>query len=652
MPRVSDERASPSDRSRREFLGRLERPFRALAPDCVVEFGDVPPFPGFGLRVVVPGRPGFVSVLPVSLAHNVKSWGDPFPGDGVPHWDLTAHDEDGQLGDQVFACRIEVVADAFGTWLGLAKPAPALRGRPAAKDHLLAAGRATEPAPPATLPGEAVAAAAGLPEEERRRFQADTAALALRRIARLFPRGDNGRVATGERVLLCGYGPEDGGRRRWLHVGARQGLLQVALAPLIGENHLHRWDQARWMWDVRLAPPPPPQRWGIAADQERARRALELLDSGNVADALALYGIGATGDVARVLAGEPLSMQEAALAPRWADELRRVLWELAPWQLGSALPDGAGVRARLVTFGGQRQIRKASLVLARTAAGPELAIDYTGTNRRLPRTAFARLAEQDLARFEIAVPELPDEAELPEAELPDEAGTPLVVAPPAPVEAGKQAGVLAAKLRHLQGSGYDAALAAGRKLDPAVAGQVLAAAMDDADPQVRSRACTIAGALRNHACLGAGMARLDDGEPLVRDSAAQYLRRIGHRPALAVVARRMLTNPEDFLIGASMLRNFGDKPGAETLRRHLAAAEPDIRTATCLTVVQYGGKALAPLLLQAAAGDVAQVAAAALRALEVLAVPAVDDARARVAGRADAAEVEREHARFAAYRRS
>ncbi|HVQ89539.1 MAG TPA: HEAT repeat domain-containing protein [Mycobacteriales bacterium] len=606
------------------------------------EFGPLPSYPGLGLKVFVPGRPGYVSVVPVSLRPDVKSWGDPFPGDGVPHWQLTEHGADGQPGEDVFSCRIEVVADAFGTWLGLAGGPPPLRCPPPATDHLARILQAPPPQPPASLQAAAVAVAAELPAEERRRFEADLAALAVRRIAGLFPRGDNGRVATGERVLLCCYGPQDSGRRRWLHVVARSGQLQLAVEPLIGENHRHRWDQARWMWDARVVVPPPAERWGVAGDEQRAGRSLELIDAGDIAAALALYGVGASGSVARVLAGEPLSMHEAQWAPRWAQELRRVLWELAPWRLDSAAPATASGAARLITFGGQRSARKAALVLTREP-DLRLAIHYTGTNRRLPGIAFARLLEQDLARFGLAAPQLPAET-----------GTAPAIAPAGPVDAGKvdrYIGVLTAKLRQFEHTDRDAAIAAGRKLDPAVAGGVLAAAMDDPDPQVRRRALDIAGELRNRPCIGAAMARLDDDDWQVRHGAVQHLRRVGHAPALAVVARWMLADPAEHYLGALMLRSFGEKPGAAALRVHLAADDPAVRAGACLTIVKFGGKALAPLLAAAAAADTPQVAGAALRALEVMAVPQLADASARAAARPDAADVDRERARFASYHR-
>src|SRR5262249_11414682 len=158
------------------------------------------------------------------------------------------------------------------------------------------------------------------------------------------------------------------------------------------------------------------------------------------------------------------------------------------------------------------------------------------TNARLPRVAYCRLLEQDLARFEIAAPEIPEES-----------ATPLTVEAAKPVNVVKETATLTEKLRHLEGSGYNAAIKAGRKLEPSVVARVLKAAMEEDDPRVRRRACEVAAALPNDGCAEAAMARLDDSNLQVRGAAADFLRKIRHAPALAVVVRRMLASREDFL---------------------------------------------------------------------------------------------------------
>src|SRR5260370_165550 len=179
-------------------------------------------------------------------------------------------------------------------------------------------------------------------------------------------------------------------------------------------------------------------------------------------------------------------MHGAELAPGWGEEMRRDLWEGAPWKLAKALDDGDKASRRLTTFGGQHHLRKASLTLARIRGGVELRIEYTGTNARLPREAYGRALEHDLARFEIASPHLPPES-----------ATPLVVDTPKQVNVEKESATMAEKLRHLEGAGYDAALKAGKKLEPRVAARVLEEAMAGENPRGRRRACHVAAALTN-----------------------------------------------------------------------------------------------------------------------------------------------------------
>jgi HEAT repeat protein len=175
--------------------------------------------------------------------------------------------------------------------------------------------------------------------------------------------------------------------------------------------------------------------------------------------------------------------------------------------------------------------------------------------------------------------------------------------------------------------------------------------MADENPRVRRRACEVAAVLQNACCADAAMARLDDDDRLVRGSAADFLRRIRHAPALAIVAQRMLASPQDFLTGAITLRNWGDKPGTESLRAHLASHEASIRAAACLAIVQYGGKALAPTLVEIAASDLPRVAGAALHALDALNVQQTAEAEARAYRRPDSAEVQRERGGLRRYSR-
>src|SRR5262249_50759667 len=89
------------------------------------------------------------------------------------------------------------------------------------------------------------------------------------------------------------------------------------------------------------------------------------------------------------VAGKPLSMHDRKLAPRWAEAASRVLWECAPWRLASALEEYEEPRV-LSLLPGQRHQRKAAFVLTRGPTGPQIDIEYTGSNRRVPESAWRR----------------------------------------------------------------------------------------------------------------------------------------------------------------------------------------------------------------------------------------------------------------------
>jgi hypothetical protein len=571
-------------------------------------------------------------------------YGDPFPGRGVPHWELYAVDEKGKLGESVVSCREEIIVRAFEAWLLLGAPTPALSSEPPNRDHLGRIGRIAAPAPSLKLRGEASAVAARLPPDERQRFEADVSSLAGPRVAHFFPRGDDGRVGSGEVVLLTAYGSEERGRRLWLHVVAtRKRSLEIGLDAFIGENHAHRWDGARWMWDTRVEMPSRAQRWGIDEADARIGRTLQLLDQGWLGEALAIWGIGWTSEVALVAAGKPLSMNDAALADRWAEALRRELWELAPWKLPSALPPTAHKAERLMTFPGQHQIRKASLMLTQTPSGLELRLEFTGTNSRMPELAFKRLVEQDLARFGMLDGDPPG--------LAASGPTPIQVVSPRPIDIEKETARLREKLRHFEGDGYKSAVQAARRLGQELAASPLNEATRDPDPRVRRRALELAAELGVGACCATAFERLEDKDKLVRMAASDLLRRMRYPPALPAVARRMLAQPDDFLTAASTLRNWGEKAGVEAFRTHLSSDDPQIRAAASLAIVQCGGKALIPDLLRLAQHDEPLVASAALRALEVLDGTQLALAEAFVEARLDGAEVRRARLRWATYKR-
>jgi HEAT repeat protein len=239
--------------------------------------------------------------------------------------------------------------------------------------------------------------------------------------------------------------------------------------------------------------------------------------------------------------------------------------------------------------------------------GLELRIDDTGTNARMPATDFARDLEHDLVRKGLSPPYGFSANSEPGA---------LTVKAPVPVDDGKESARLAAKLRSQESSAYSAAVKAAQKLGPAAAAPILSEAMRAGDASVRRRACEVAGAARAVGSVEAAMRCLEDPDQMVRQTAADFLRKVDHRPALAKVAARYLETKYDYLTAASTVRNWGEKQGTAALTTHLASSDPNVRAVACLAIVQYGGKTLAATLERLALEDIPVVAGAALKALQ------------------------------------
>jgi hypothetical protein len=482
-----------------------------------------------------------------------------------------------------------------------------------------------------------------LGRDERERLDADLSALAAARVSYLFPRGEDGRVRLGTTVLLETYGAEvDRGRRPWLHVSSptsrRTRTLTIGLEPLIGPNHEHRWDAERWAWDGRRTPRSLARAWGhpTGAAAARMRRCLDDLDRGHLDEALGRYGITYSAQVAAVLAGVPLSTGHAHLADRWRSALAHGLQRSAPWKWANA---ATRKPQRLFTFPGQRQARKASLMLVEEDGVPRLTVEHTGTNRRLASSAWSRWPVEDIARLKLATVRLPTETARPE-----------IAAPP---RADEEA--IATRLRDMvltrPRSAYDTALRHGRRLSADRAAAALRDPLADDDPAVRRLALDVAAALRLTDLAGTATAALDDEDPGVRRAATGLLRRIRHEPALPVIAARMVADSGERFTGASAIRGWGDEPGVPAVRSLLRSADPNVRAAACLTLVQYGGKALVDDLVDLAAGDVPLVAGAALHALATLEAGALERASERVRGRPAHREVLEYRQRFSSYTR-
>lgn len=627
---------------RRSFLARLEPEFRRHAPKCTLKYGQSSIFPETCLTVDVPERADHLLVTALTLVGNTKIYGDPFPGDGRPHWEMWEIDEQGRLGERVISCRIDSIVSAFEAWVRRGDAEPPLQGPPAATTHLKKLAACVD------VPWEVlleVPSSKALSSEERRRLKLDIESLSFSRIGHLFPRDDEGRPVPKTAVLLEAYGPEvSRGRRHWLHVVAtgtkRATKLAIGVEALIGENHEHRWNGSRWMWDAREAVPKPDSRWGIPGGKgakTRVERCLDALDHGRIGEALEAYGVGWTPEVAKVLAGHPLSMNDIGLAERWAVDLHRTLTELAPWKLEGAAEE---TPCRLFTLPGQRHQRKASLMLARVDRAPVLTIEYTGTNARLPAILWKRTPWQDLVRHGLISPSLPKDAKC----------EPTTKTSPK-VDEDDVAQKLADKLRSGSPSRYDSCLKLGRQLSPMRAAEVFLQALKSEDSDLRRLALELGWALRLAELAPVALKALKDDSENVRRAAAALVRRVGYEPALDVIAEQVVTDPSFFLDGAASLRGWGDKVGVASFEVLLASENPAVRAAVCLALVQYGGKALAPALVELAQRDVPMVAGAALHALGSLDDELRSKAADLVKARADSAAVAAEARRFQRYRR-
>jgi hypothetical protein len=209
-------------------------------------------------------------------------------------------------------------------------------------------------------------------------------------------------------------------------------VVTLSLASLIGVNHAHRWDQARWLWDVRRSPASERERWGVSgleleklglegrADhlayftQKCARRdasladrvglCLLLQDEGRVEEACTLFDVELMPDVTKMLhnyavvnaaSGGHYSSQK-----EWEELMFQALRSAAPWRFVAAL--AGEKRLRLLWFPHQPYQSKASLMLVwanKRAGKVGLAIEWTASNKLFAETAWKRPPDLDLIRF-------------------------------------------------------------------------------------------------------------------------------------------------------------------------------------------------------------------------------------------------------------
>ncbi|MFN0247006.1 MAG: HEAT repeat domain-containing protein [Kofleriaceae bacterium] len=367
----------PDDVARRKFLGTL---VDALGSRWVVGYSEAKTFGVIAATLRCEGVEGFVQVVPSVVENNVITW-NPFPGTGRAHFDIKV---DG-VGHQ----RTCILADAVGIlerWAKAKQPVV----RSAASSILPVVRPALEAiakAPLATLVDEVDAGAWSVTNAGKKQLRDARDKLDAARIARAFPRDDQGRlVAT--RVLLAPVASTKklaAGRQVFLAVrgptAKRDGeRLVLELVDANDLNETHRWMDARWSWRSDSERP---------ADDQQALECAALLDAGDFDKALAMYGIALSKSAVKVLEGVPRGSHSSHEAEH-REALRRVLWSTAVWRLKE-------VRwGSMALLPHQRHQVKAWISWQPPG---EITISSTGSNTRLARCRWARDIDWDLARL-------------------------------------------------------------------------------------------------------------------------------------------------------------------------------------------------------------------------------------------------------------
>jgi hypothetical protein len=285
----------------------------------------------------------------------------------------------------------------------------------------------------------------------------DLAAIDGPRLLANVPRDARGQLALGVDVALAAYAssyddPANPARRSraWLvaRTPARRRDPQVVTLTLnlcAGGDRRHRWDEARWLWDGRVAADEA-VRWGVAGldaaslglagraeriqalrdrlagaaeaatQADRAALCILLQDDGQFREALELYDITLDDRLAGILRGDPEGTLPGDHATFWPPALWAALRALAPWRCDGVLraeeervasrpATKSGrkrkqVRLRLLSLPKQTAISKASVMLVRAADGrPRLELESTGTTAIVPEVAWQRPIDLDLRRF-------------------------------------------------------------------------------------------------------------------------------------------------------------------------------------------------------------------------------------------------------------
>lgn len=283
----------------------------------------------------------------------------------------------------------------------------------------------------------------GLTDGAREQLDDDLRHLAADQLLSNFPRDPDGHLLTGTVVPLEKYAyrfPQKQTRQMWLAAISPQRrrdpqAITLTLVSLIGVNHAYRWNQARWLWDICGQAVSEEIRWGVeglALEQlglenradnlayfterctqsaatlaDRVSLCMLLQDEGRIEEAFALFDAELSPNVLRILYGQHFFLNShlntAYYGESWATTLLDALRRAAPWHFARALE--AENNLRLLVLPHQRQQSKASLVLTKAnkhSTIPQLIIECTASNKRLPETAWKRPVELDLQRFKFS----------------------------------------------------------------------------------------------------------------------------------------------------------------------------------------------------------------------------------------------------------
>jgi hypothetical protein len=409
------------DHARRTFLSPLLRAIQEEHGDALNFFFDeIDPSRGLGLSIAFEGEPGMAQVAAVRIADNVIQYADFGVSEGVPHYQLMIFGDGAERAHtNRTTCHANVVLEAIAAWRAMACP-PQVSPLPLGdvdRRALAAIARARKVVGELVENVEARIVAAA----DRVRLSEDVTSISTAALFASFPRDDDGELALGETALLAKYATDKRlakGRETWLVAKGPErkkdgNALVIEVATPITENEPHVWENARWLWDSRVGPmrsaEDQEERWGTKKDDVQANECLGLLDAGRFQEAFALYGVGLDEKVLRTLVAQAASVHDASFASRWCETLRRALWRVAPWRLAEAVASPRHARRRgekedwlrLFGFPGQRHQRKASLMLVAGDGARDLrfAIDWTGSNARLPLVRWTRALDHDLERL-------------------------------------------------------------------------------------------------------------------------------------------------------------------------------------------------------------------------------------------------------------